>query len=290
MEISEPSRSVTLNNGVIMPLVGLGTFRLRGYQNLFPVVDAALACGYRSFDTAAVYRNEADLGRALKELLPRHKLSRSDIFITSKLAPTDLGKGAREACLRSLAELGCEYLDLYLIHWPGKQGCRSEDTRNVQARAESWKAMEDLYQEGLIKALGVSNYTETHLTQLLSSCKVPPAVLQVEFHPRLPQTSLLRWCKEHKVHLQAYSSLGCGALLTREEVKKVANAHGCTPSQVLLNWALVQGVGVIPKTSSPERLKENFRVWDFQLSKEEILELMSDGKEERYCWDPTGVA
>ncbi|KAM4721262.1 glyoxal reductase-like [Rhinophrynus dorsalis] len=273
-----------------MPLLGLGTFRLRGQENLLQAVDAALACGYRSFDTASVYRNEGDLGRALQQLLPLHGLTRSDVFITSKLAPADMGKGAREACLRSLAELGCEYLDLYLIHWPGRQGWQSADERNAGAREDSWKAMEDLYQTGIIRALGVSNYTERHLAQLLASCQVLPAVLQVEFHPRLPQTALLSWCQQNGVHLQAYSSLGCGHLLGREEVKKVSDKHGHTPSQVLLRWALGQGVGVIPKSSDPARIMENFRVWDFELSKEEIEELKGDGREERYCWDPTGVA
>ncbi|XP_063293388.1 uncharacterized oxidoreductase YtbE-like [Pelobates fuscus] len=282
--------SVNLNNGITMPLLGLGTFRLRELQNITKAVDAALACGYRSFDTACVYRNEADLGCALRQLLPVHGLTRSDIFITSKLAPADLGQNAREACLQSLKELGCEYLDLYLIHWPGRQGWRSDDARNVEARKEAWKAMEDLYDAGLIKAIGVSNYTEHHLTPLLASCRVKPAVLQVEFHPQLPQTDLLSWCTENGVHLQAYSSLGCGNLLGKEDVKKVANVYRKTPSQVLLRWALRQGVGVIPKSSDPERIKDNFDVWDFDLTEEDMHELRMDGKEHRYCWDPTGVA
>ncbi|XP_063802220.1 uncharacterized oxidoreductase YtbE-like [Pseudophryne corroboree] len=281
---------VTLNNGVTMPLLGLGTFRLRGLENLIRAVDAALECGYRSFDTASVYRNEGDLGEALRQLLPKYGLSRSEIFITSKLSPADLGAGAREACLKSLTDLGCDYFDLYLIHWPGKQGWRSDDSRNRATREESWKSMEDLYLAGIIKALGVSNYTETHLLQLLGSCHVLPAVLQVEFHPRLRQTALLHWCKQNGIHLQAYSSLGCGELLEKEEVKKVANTHGRTPSQILLKWALQQGVGVIPKASAPERIKDNFRVWDFEVSKEEAEYLSGDGIERRYCWDPTGVA
>lgn len=273
-----------------MPLLGLGTFRMRGQENLIQAVDAALECGYRSFDTASVYRNEGDLGRALRQLLPKYGLSRSDIFITSKLSPADLGPGAGDACLKSVAELGVDYLDLYLIHWPGKQGWRSEDVRNRAAREESWKALEDLYQTGKIKALGVSNYTEAHLRQMLGSCRVPPAVLQVECHPRLPQTALLGWCGQNGVHLQAYSSLGCGDLLGNAEVCKVANIHGCTPSQVLLKWALQQGIGVIPKASAPARIKENFKVWHFELSNEEYVILNGDGTEKKYCWDPIGVA
>ncbi|XP_018420706.1 PREDICTED: uncharacterized protein LOC108794199 [Nanorana parkeri] len=281
--------TVTLNNGVIMPLLGLGTFRLRGLENVIQAVDAALKYGYRSFDTASVYRNEGDLGKALRQLLPKYGLSRADVFITTKLAPVDMGKGAREACLKSLAELGCQYLDLFLIHWPGKQGWRSDDTRNHEAREESWKAMEDLYQAGIIRALGVSNYTTSHLTELLGSCRISPAVLQVEFHPCLPQFDLLNWCKKHEIHFQAYSSLGCGDLLKKDEVTKVANIHGHSPSQILLRWALRQGVGVIPKASAPERIKENIGVWDFELTDEEAEILRGDGTEKRYCWDPTGV-
>ncbi|XP_044126541.1 uncharacterized oxidoreductase YtbE-like [Bufo gargarizans] len=283
-------QTVTLNNGVTMPLLGLGTFRMRGLENVTQAVDTALECGYRSFDTASVYRNEGELGQALRQLMPKYGLGRSDIFITSKLSPADLGPGAREACLKSLAELGFDYLDLYLIHWPGKQGWRSDDARNRAAREESWRALENLYDIGAIKALGVSNYTEAHLTQLLESSRVPPAVLQVELHPRLPQAALLRWCKPNGVHLQAYSSLGCGHLLGDVDVCKVATAHGRTPSQVLLKWALQQGVGVIPKASTPARIKENAEVWDFELSSEEAELLKGDGTEKKYCWDPTVVA
>lgn len=282
-------QTVTLNNGVTMPLLGLGTFRLRGLENIIQAVDAALKYGYRSFDTASVYRNESDLGQALQQLLPKYGLSRADIFITTKLAPLDMGKGAREACLKSLSELECQYLDLFLIHWPGKQGWRSDDTRNQEARKESWKDLEDLYQAGIIKALGVSNYTTSHLTELLAECRIPPAVLQVEFHPRLPQIDLIDWCKKHGIHFQAYSSLGCGDLLKKDEVTKVATIHGCSPSQILLRWALRQGVGVIPKASTPERIKENIGVWNFELSDEEAEMLSGDGTEKRYCWDPTGV-
>ncbi|XP_053305014.1 glyoxal reductase-like [Spea bombifrons] len=284
------SETVTLNNGVTMPLLGLGTFHLRGLQDVTQSVDAALACGYRLFDTASVYRNEEELGHALHQLLPLHGLTRSDIFITSKLSPADLGKGAREACLRSLERLGCEYLDLYLIHWPGRQGWKSDDARNAKARQEAWKSMEDLYEARYIRAVGVSNYTETHLAELLTTCRVWPAVLQVEFHPWLPQKSLLNWCRENGVSLQAYSSLGCGDLLNKEEVKKVAKAHRKTTSQVLLRWALKQGVGVIPKSADPSRIKSNFDVWDFDLSEEDMQELSGDGKEHRYCWNPKGVA
>ncbi|XP_068116804.1 glyoxal reductase-like [Hyperolius riggenbachi] len=286
----DPKHTVTLNNGVTMPLLGLGTFRLQGCENVSQAVDAALDCGYRSFDTASVYRNEGDLGQALRKCLPKYGLTRADIFITTKLAPVDLGNNAHEACLRSIKELGCDYVDLFLIHWPGKQGWRSDDKRNEKAREESWKAMEDLYRSDVIKAIGVSNYTKRHLSELLISCFVPPAVLQVEFHPRLPQLDLLDWCKTHGVHLQAYSSLGCGDLLKDDKVIKVANFHGRSPSQILLRWALRQGVGVIPKASTYERIKENIDVWNFELNDEEAEFLQRDCIEKRCCWDPTGVA
>ncbi|XP_073410709.1 9,11-endoperoxide prostaglandin H2 reductase-like isoform X2 [Dendrobates tinctorius] len=285
-----PQQSVTLNNGVTMPLLGLGTFRLRGLDDLLQAVDAALECGYRSFDTAAGYHNEVELGDVFRQLLPKYGLRRSDIFITSKLHPSFLGPGTHDAFLNSMEKLDFRYLDLYLVHWPGKKGWRSDDVRNQWAREETWRNLEFLYSSGNIRALGVSNYTEDHLAELLELCRIRPAVLQVECHPRLPQTDLIGWCKQNGIHLQAYSSLGCGDLLGDAEVCKVANVHGRTPSQVLLRWALQQGVGVIPKASAPARIKENFNVWDFELSNEEIEQLKGGGSKRRYCWDPTGVA
>ncbi|XP_059818657.1 glyoxal reductase-like [Hypanus sabinus] len=279
-------KTVRLNNGVEMPLVGLGTFKLRGYEAVYRALDAALSHGYRSFDTASVYQNEADIGRALRELLPRHGLSRQDLFITSKLSPRDHGQEAEAGCQRSLEALDCQYLDLYLIHWPAKQGCKSEDARHPAWRGESWQAMERLYDAGAFRAIGVSNYTVGHLRELLAGCRVRPAVLQAEFHPRLVQDELLAFCTAHGIHLQAYSSLGTGSLLTEPEVVAVAAGYGKTPAQVLLRWALQQEVGVIPKSSDPERIAQNIQLFDFALSEEDVGVLRRMHSDTRYCWDP----
>ncbi|KAJ7307434.1 hypothetical protein JRQ81_009453 [Phrynocephalus forsythii] len=237
-----PERAVWLNSGTPMPLLGLGTFRLKGEEVVRRSLDAALENGYRLVDTAAVYGNEAALGRALRELLPRHGLSRGDVFLTSKLSPRDHGEGPAEAaCLASLEQLGCDYLDLYLIHWPGTQGRPQDDAGNRERRQESWRALERLHQAGKLKAIGVSNYTLRHLKELLAGCRVPPAVLQVELHPQLAQPDLLDFCRQQGIHVQAYSSLGTGRLVEQPEVVEVARRRGRTPAQVLLRWALQRG-------------------------------------------------
>ncbi|KAL0189212.1 hypothetical protein M9458_016311, partial [Cirrhinus mrigala] len=207
--------SVLLNTGTPMPLLGLGTFRLQGQEDTYNAVDAALTAGYRAFDTAAVYRNEAHLGHALRCLLPKHGLSRNDVFITSKLGPKDQGSKARDGCLRSLEQLGLGYIDLYLIHWPGTQGLPVGDKRNPENRAQSWRVLEELYSEGTFRAIGVSNYTVDHMRELLKSCKV-------EFHPKLVQKDLRALCKERGVCFQAYSSLGTGFLLSDHVVLDLA--------------------------------------------------------------------
>ncbi|XP_043931734.1 glyoxal reductase-like [Protopterus annectens] len=283
-------QTIKLNGDVHMPILGLGTFRVRGYSTVYQVLDAAFQAGYRSFDTATVYQNEADIGKALKELLPKHGLTRKDIFVTSKLAPQDHGEEAESACLRSLEQLDCDYIDLYLIHWPGKQGLKSEDPDNKLHRQKSWQAMEKLKESGKFRVIGVSNYTVEHMNELLSHCRIKPSVLQVEYHPLLVQTDLLNFCSSAGIHLQAYSSLGVGKLVSEPQIIKVAGKYRKTPSQVLLKWAVQQGIGVIPKSCNPERIKENFMIFDFSLSEEDINTISSLHSGTRYCWDPTHVA
>nr|XP_060614397.1 glyoxal reductase-like [Anolis sagrei ordinatus] len=286
-----PDRTVWLNAGVPMPLLGLGTFCLRGDETVRLSLEAALENGYRLVDTAAVYGNEAAIGSALNTLLPRHGLSRADIFLTSKLSPKDHGEEQAEAaCLRSLKELGCDYLDLYLVHWPGTQGRPQDDAGNRERRLRSWRALEKLHSGGKLRAIGVSNYTIRHLEELLAECRVRPSVLQVEFHPELAQSPLLSFCRREGIHLQAYSSLGAGHLVGRPEVAKVAMRHGRQPSQVLLRWALQQGVSVIPKSASPSRVAENAQLWTWELSQADMEELNAMDCGKHYCWDPSGVA
>ncbi|XP_030193874.1 uncharacterized protein LOC115529359 [Gadus morhua] len=281
--------SVVLNTGVSMPLVGFGTYNLCESGEVYIAVDAALQAGYRAFDTAAVYGNEAELGRALRELLPKHGLSREEIFITSKLGPKDQGERAMEAALHSVSELGMDYIDLYLIHWPGTRDLAVGDPCNQGNRAGSWVALEELHEQGKLRAIGVSNYTPAHMKTLLQSCKTPPALLQTEFHPRLCQTELRRVCEEQGVCFQAYSSLGKGELVKHPVVMEVAKGCERTPAQVLLRWAVQQGVPVLPKSSNPTRIQENMALFDFSLDAGTVERLTALDDGHKYCRDSSEV-
>ncbi|MEQ2280141.1 hypothetical protein AMECASPLE_016639 [Ameca splendens] len=284
------SPCVALNTGLQMPLLGLGTYKLCGLQDVHRAVDAALCAGYRAFDSAAVYRNEAELGKALRALLPKYGLTREDVFITSKLGPKDQGEKAMEGALHSWSQLDLDYIDLYLIHWPGTQGLPVGDERNPGNRAQSWASLEELHGQGKLRNIGVSNYTPAHMRALMQSCKVPPAVLQVEFHPRLCQPELMSLCKQYGVCFQAYSSLGKGELLSDPVTLDVAKNCERTPAQVLLRWALQQGVPVLPKSSNPERIQRNAEVFDFTLSDTDMDRLSALDCGQRFCWDPSEVA
>lgn len=257
-------------------------------------LDCALKCGYRAIDTASVYRNEKDIGDSIEQLLPKYGLKREDLFITSKLGPKDQGADACRACfVRSLGDLGLDYLDLYLIHWPGVQGHKLDDPRNAELRMHSWRTMEQLHLEGKIKNIGVSNYTKRHLEELLSKCEIKPAVLQIEHHPYLNQTELVELCREHGIHFQAYSSLGTSAadnqLLSDPVVASIASLTGRSPAQVLLRWSVQQGIGVIPKSTNPDHIQANIDIFDFELSKDQMAELSSLHTDVHLCWDPNTV-
>lgn len=280
----QPSVSaVALNSGTQIPLLGLGTYKLCTYGDLYKSVSAALDAGYRAFDTAAVYGNEGHLGQVIRELLPKHGLVRSDVFLISKLGAEDHGPRAKEGCLRSLDQLGYEYIDLYLVHWPGIEGLEPTDPLHAKYRSQTWAILEQFYDCGKFKAIGVSNYTARHFLKLLESCRVPPAVLQTECHPKLDQRQLRDICKEAGVHFQAYSSLGKGALLKDPGVKDVAESCGRTPAQVLLRWAIQQGISVLPRSSQPQSVQENSRIFDFELNDKEMQRLCALNCETRYC-------
>lgn len=278
-----PVPSASLNSGADVPLLGLGTYKLKSWDELWRSINAALDAGYRVFDTAAVYGNEALLGRVIRELLPKYNLVRSDVFLISKLAPEDQGSRAKEGCLKSLERLGCEYIDLYLVHWPGTAGLEPTHPLHAQNRAQSWTVMEEFYASGQFKAVGVSNYTTKHLTELLESCHVTPAVLQMECHPKCSQEELRDVCRNAGVHFQAYSSLGKAELLKDPEVNNVAESCGRNSAQVLLRWAVQQGISVIPRSSNPLRIHQNSQIFDFKLSQMEMQRLCALNSNKRYC-------
>lgn len=226
------------------------------------------------------------VGRAIKD----SRIPRSEIFVTSKLSPADHGhQNARDACLDTLEDLGLDYLDLYLIHWPACQGIPSESDLNAVRRRESWKALEGLYREGRVRAIGVSNYTVAHLKQLLEYAEVVPQVNQVELHPLLQQKELVEFCKQHNIVIQPYSSLGQGRLLETDEILQIAKKRNKSPAAVCLRWAVQKGFPIIPKTVKASRLLENTKVfeWDLSAAEMELLDSLESGT--HFCWDPSRV-
>ncbi|ELU12828.1 hypothetical protein CAPTEDRAFT_167119 [Capitella teleta] len=221
-------------------------------------------------------------------------MERSDLFITSKLGPKNQGRGkCREAFLKTLSDLQVSYLDLYLIHWPGAQGMKPEDDRHSELRKGSWLDMQELCREGKVRSIGVSNYTQTHLEELLSFCDIKPSVLQVEHHPHLQQNELRDFCRQHGIHFQAYSSLGTSSedrkLLNDPAVKVIAAKHGISPAQVLLRWAVQQGIGVIPKSTHPDHIAENLNIFDVDLSPSDMIQIHALNQELHYCWNPATI-
>ncbi|CAH0390345.1 unnamed protein product [Bemisia tabaci] len=290
-------KQVELNNGVLMPILGFGTFRIKGYEVIHSVLDTALQAGYRLIDTATVYQNEEDIGLALEKLLPKYNLKREDIFITSKLAPSDHGNYdvVSKAVKLSLKKLRTSYIDLYLIHWPGLQKTPSENDDNLKGRSESWAALSKIYLEDkTLRSIGVSNYTSKHLNQLLSKpSAVVPVVNQVEFHPYWQQSD-----EFHEIHNkaniipQAYCSLGGSSvhkLLEDPIVKTVAEENKFTSAQILLRWALQRGYAVIPKSVTAGRIQENADI-NFSLSDGSMTSLSNIKTSEKFAWNPDVVS
>ncbi len=264
--------TVTLTGGVEMPVLGLGVWQTGAGAETRTAVTAALAAGYRLVDTARVYQNEADVGAALRESgVPRER-----VFITTKLWNSDHGYDRTlRACDQSLARLGLEQLDLYLVHWP------------APGRRDTWRAMERLLADGKVRAIGVSNYTIRHLEELLADCQVAPAVNQVELSPFLRQRALVDFCRAHAIQVEAYGPLVRGHRLDDPAVVRVAARHDRTPAQVLIRWGIQHDLVTIPKSARPERIRENADVFGFSLDAEDLAAL--DGLDEGYrtAWDPT---
>lgn len=292
------NKAIKLNTGFSIPLIGFGTYQIRGSQLIHDLLDYALKAGYRHIDTAVCYRNEQDIGTALKTLLPKYNLKREDIFITSKIIPLyNHGEQfVEETVLKSLANLQTEYIDLYLIHWPGVSGIQASHPDNVKYRRCTWNALVRMHREGKCRSIGVSNYTVRHIRELLGDCSgVRPAVNQVEWHPQHYQPELLELCRAEGIFLQAYSSLGTsGSTQLREHptVAEIASRLSRSPAQVLLRWAVQQEVGILPKASSRDRIEENIALDDFELSKDDMQlldELRKASDATKYAWDPTPV-
>jgi methylglyoxal/glyoxal reductase len=264
--------TTTLHNGVKMPWFGLGVFKVKEGSEVVESVKAAIKNGYKSIDTAAVYKNEDGVGQALKEA----DVPREELFITTKVWNSDQGyESTLQAFETSLENLGLDYLDLYLIHWPvaGKY-------------KETWKALEKLYKDGRVRAIGVSNFHVHHLKDLMSDAEIKPMVNQVEYHPHLAQTELLEFCKAEGIQMEAWSPLKQGELLSEPTIVEIAEKHKKSPAQVILRWDLQNGVVTIPKSIKEHRIIENADIFDFELSAEDMNVLNSLNKNERVGPDP----
>jgi 2,5-diketo-D-gluconate reductase A len=267
---------VALNNGVRMPQLGFGVFQV-GDDEARAAVATALETGYRSIDTAALYGNEHGVGIAVRA----SGIPREELFVTTKLWNADQGAGrVRPAFERSLDKLGLDYLDLYLIHWP----VPSQDLF-----VETWRTFEQLYADGRVRAIGVSNFTPPQLTRLLDETEVAPAVNQVELHPGFQQPALRAFHREHGIATEAWSPLGQGAALTHPVITRLAEQHEKTPAQVVLRWHLDLGNVVIPKSVTPARIRENLSVFDFALVAEDARQIAGLESGRRIGPDPDVV-
>lgn len=283
MELEKPASRFTLSNGVGIPCVGFGTFNAGDGETVAGAVRAAIAAGYRHIDAAARYGNEADVGRGIRE----SGIAREEIFVTSKLANPMHGYANTHAAFKkTLADLALSYLDLYLIHWPNPVSFRDDWARS---NAQTWRAFEELHADGKIRALGVSNFRAHHLDALAQTAKVAPVVNQIRVCPGEYRPDLIGDCQRRGLLVEAYSPLARGAVFDNDALQKAAIAHGKSPAQVCVRWCLQHGCVPLPKSSSPERIRENADVFDFELSAGEMSAI--DAIEDRESWsmDPDTI-
>ncbi|MCX4572001.1 MULTISPECIES: aldo/keto reductase [unclassified Streptomyces] len=265
--------AITLNNAVRIPQLGFGTFQIPPEETRETTL-AALEAGYRHIDTAEMYGNEKEVGQAVRD----SGLDRADVFVTSKL---DNGAHAHDDALqafdRTMEELGLDYLDLFLIHWPlpGKGDF-----------VETWKALEEIYRSGRTKAIGVSNFQPHHLRRLLESSDVVPAVNQIEVHPYLTQDDVRAFGAEHDIATEAWSPIAQGKVLDDPTIRRIAERVGKSPAQVTLRWHIQRGDIVFPKSVTQKRIEENLDLFDFELGEGDIGEISALNRDERTGPDP----
>ncbi|MEM5608884.1 aldo/keto reductase [Bacillus toyonensis] len=265
-----------LNNGVEMPWFGLGVFKVEEGPELVEAIKSAIKAGYRSIDTAAIYGNEKAVGEGIRAGIEATGISREELFITSKVWNADQGYDETiVAYEESLKKLELDYLDLYLVHWP------------VEGKyKDTWKALETLYKEERVRAIGVSNFQIHHLQDVMKDAEIKPMINQVEYHPRLTQKELQAFCKEQGIQMEAWSPLMQGQLLDNETLQEIADKHGKTTAQVILRWDLQNGVITIPKSTKEHRIIANADVFNFELTKEDMEKIDALNQNHRVGPDP----
>lgn len=263
---------VTLINGVDMPQLGLGVYKMTDSEETIQAILHALNVGYKAIDTAAIYENERETGEAIRQSgIPREQL-----FITSKVWNTDQGYDATlRAFEASLERLGMDYLDLYLTHWPV-----------AETFVDTYRAIERLYEEKLIRATGVSNHHIHHLEQVFNVANVKPMVNQIELHPQLTQEPLRSFCNEHDIVITSWSPLARGRLMDELTLQQIGLKYGKTPAQVIIRWHLQHGLVVIPKSVTPSRIQSNIDVKDFELTPEDMMKIDALNRDERTGTNP----
>lgn len=253
-----------LRNGILIPTVGFGTWQAENGEEAYNSVINALSAGYTHIDTAAVYGNEESVGKAIKD----SKIKREKLFITTKLWNNDRGYNETiNAFQKSLTKLGLNYIDLYLIHWPNPVKYRSN---YKMMNAASWRAIEDLYKDGRIKAIGVSNFLVHHLEELKDTATIMPMVNQIKLHPGLIQNEVIEYCQKEDILIEAYSPLGTGRLLENETVVSLAKKYGKSASNICVRYSLEKGYVPLVKSVHKERIVDNLNVFDFKLTKSDV--------------------
>ena len=266
---------VSLSDGNSMPLLGLGTWAAQPGGETRDAVAFALETGYRHIDTAKMYGNEQDVGEAVRQ----SSIPRQEIFVTTKLWDSDQGyQTAHDAFDRSMDQLGLEYIDLYLIHWP------VEKLRN-----DSWRALNDIKESGRTRSIGVSNFSHKHLQELYSYSDIRPVVNQIELSPFLQQPLIASFCRSENIQLTGYCPLAKGRRFDEPVLADIAEQHGKSPAQVMIRWALQKRQAVIPKSSNPKRIVQNADIFDFQIGVDEMVRLDGLDDDSRYCPDPLSM-